>query len=104
MEEAILRAIKDRNISYINFRKTNKEDSFNEYKKLRNKVNILIESAKKSYFNEKIAEHKNDPGKLWKCLKQLGYSTKTKSNSSTISLSINNKVTSNKNEVANSLN
>ena len=45
-----------------------------EYKKARNEVNRLLVNTKKAYFNEKIAEYKHDSGKLWKSLKQLGYS------------------------------
>ena len=73
------------------FRAQKDEQSWAEYKKARNEVNRLVDNIKKAYFNEKIAEYRNDSGKLWKSLKQLGYSKrmKTKNANNTLDLGFN---------------
>jgi hypothetical protein len=43
-----------------------------------------VKSARSNYFSDKIEENKNDPKKLWKQLKDLGYKSKTEEASITI--------------------
>jgi uncharacterized protein YydD (DUF2326 family) len=44
---------------------------------IRNKVQREVKSARSNYFSDKIEENKNDPKKLWKQLKDLGFKSKT---------------------------
>ena len=75
-----------------------------EYKKQRNEVHRLIRKAKVGFFNDKIAENRNDPRKLWKTLKLLGYTKTVKTKSFNLNLDIEGTVISDKLTVANSLN
>ena len=75
-----------------------------EYKKQRNEVHRLIRKAKVGFFNDKIAENRNDPRKLWKTLKLLGYTKTVKTKSFNLNLDIEGTVISDQLTVANSLN
>ncbi len=71
----------------------NKDDkSWAEYKKVRNDVSRLAVNAK------------NDSSKLWKSLKQLGYSSRFKSKTRNITLDLGSNVTAQKVTVADSFN
>lgn len=61
---------------------------YQKFCKQRNRLQRQIKSAKENYFAEKFQENKNDPKKLWKHLKNLGYSSKKKQ-CSNIVLNIN---------------
>ena len=65
MNGDILEAIKKKNKQYFKYRKNRDDQSWAEYKRLRNEARRLMDSTKKAYFNEKIVEHRNDTGKLW---------------------------------------
>lgn len=104
INDDILNSIKERNASFRNFRKTKEEQHWIEFKKLRNKVSKLIDDAKKTFFNDKLMENKNNLSKMWKTLKLLGYSNRLNTKTSNISLKTDGKITSEKIEVANSLN
>ena len=43
---------------------------------------------------ERKAEHRNDSGNLWECLKQLGYGERMKTKITNITLDIGNNITS----------
>ena len=62
-----------------------------EFNELRNKVQREIKKAKSNFFKDKIEENKNNPKKLWKQFKSLGYSSKSKTNSKTV-LNIDNNI------------
>lgn len=64
----------------------------------------MIEKVKKDYFNDKIVENRNNPSKLWNCLKLLVYSNRLKNKTRNLSLDIGGKVTSDKTMVADSMN
>ncbi|XP_071959528.1 uncharacterized protein [Antedon mediterranea] len=55
-------------------------DIYKYYCASRNKAQRLIKKAKSNYFLNKIDENKDNPKKLWKTLKQLGYEKKCKTN------------------------
>ena len=61
-----------------------------KFNMLRNKVQREVKKVKSSYFHNKIEENENNPKKLWKQFKALGYSNKTKN--SKIVLDINNEI------------
>lgn len=71
---------------------------------MRNEVSRLVINSKKIYFNEKIVQYRNDSSKLWKSLKQLGYSNRLKTKASNITLDLGNNVTAEKVTVADSFN
>ena len=104
MNTDILRAIKERNNKYAKFRKNRNEELFLICKTLRNKVNGMIKSAKKTYFNEKVEENKNKPQKLWKALKELGCSNRLKTKITNLNIKINGSIITEKLNVANCLN
>ena len=104
INDDILEAIKLRNASFLDFKHKKDQNSFSEYKKQRNEVIRMVTKAKQNYFSEKIMEHKKEPKKLWKCLKETGYSTKTKPGDYTISLEVDGQITSEKMKVADHLN
>ena len=65
--------IKNRDTKYKRAIITGTEEDWNEFKKTRNNVVTLIRNQKKSYYNEKIDEVKNDSEEMWKTLKLLVY-------------------------------
>ena len=79
---------RDKVLYHSNRNKANTElrENFN---KLRNEVINKCRQAKNSYFSNKIEEHKDNSNQLWKHLKKLGYSHKSKGNSNIV-LDINN--------------
>ncbi len=58
INDDILEAIRLRNKKYGIFRRNKDDQSWAEYKKVRNEVNRLVVNAKKAYFNEKIVEYR----------------------------------------------
>ena len=80
---------RDKALHHKNRNKGNTElrDKFN---KLRNTVITKCRQAKNTYYSNKIEEHKDNPNQLWKHLKSLGYSNKSKGNSNMV-LDINGK-------------
>ena len=64
----------------------------------------MIRKAKVGFFNDKIAENRNDPRKLWKTLKLLGYSKIVKTKYFNLNLDIEGTVISDNLKVANSFN
>ena len=79
---------RDKALHYKNRNKANTElkEKFN---KLRNTVTTKCRQAKNTYYSNKIEENKDNPNQLWKHLKSLGYSNKSKGNSNIV-LDINN--------------
>ena len=46
-------------------------DHWNQYKMLRNKVNIMMRDAKREYYTNEINNSAGDMSKMWKTLKEL---------------------------------
>ena len=63
-------------------RKYNKDKSNKvlqqQFRKSRNKVQIEVEKAKSEYILNKAGANKEDPKKMWKLFKNIGYSEKSK--------------------------
>ena len=87
----ILEGIRERDKSLYNFKKQRTSENFKTFCLLRNKLQRLIKSAKRTYFNDKIKECKNSSPDLWKGFKNLGIS-KTSKGSSNIGLEIENEI------------
>ncbi len=79
-----LEKIKSRDKLFRKFKETNDSILFDRYKKLRNEIQRDIKKAKANYFQNKIEEDNGDPKKLWKHLKNLGYSSKSNSSTSVV--------------------
>ena len=73
------------------------------YNKLRNKVTRLIKKTKANYFHDKVEEHKDNPKRLWKQFKTIGYSNKNKEKTSIV-LEIENEKCFDSKKVANHMN
>jgi hypothetical protein len=79
LTSSILLLIKERDKLLSTFKKNRQDpDLYKMYCKVRNQVQRDVKKAKSGYFLNKIEENKNNPKKLWQCLKDLGYSTKVK--------------------------
>ena len=74
----ILEGIRERDKSLYNFKKQRTAENFKTFCLLRNKLQRLIKSAKRTYFNDKIKECKNSSTDLWKAFENLGISKTSK--------------------------
>ena len=88
MDGHILDLINQRDQALHNYRKSKIADDFKHFSKLRNKVQYSIRKAKRHFDNNKIEDHKNSSSDLWKTLKSLGTSSKIKSGSTSIGLTL----------------
>ena len=94
----ILEGIRERDKSLYNFKKQRTAENFKTFCLLRNKLQRLIKSAKRTYFNDKIEECKNYSTDL-----NLGNFKRSKG-SSNIGLEKENEISFNKKTVANTFN
>lgn len=80
--------------------------NFNNFKLLRNKVQNLVECAKKEYFSNTVEQNKNDSKSLWKTLKNLGLPSKKGSSMSSgnVCLNVDGEVCFEKNIIAETFN
>ena len=72
-------------------RNTTNKDLYQEFCKVRNQVQSDIKQAKPSYIESQINNNIENPKKLWRNLKSLGYSTKTPAKRDIV-LRISNKI------------
>lgn len=70
MNSKISESMRDRDWYHRKARKSNSEKHWNTYRKLRNKVNRLVKSAKSKYYCEMIEEARGDHGKMWKAVNE----------------------------------
>jgi len=70
--DEILKGIKERDKALHDYKKSNDQSRWVEYKRSRNKVQCRIDKAKEDYFKDKLSENKTNPKKLWQTLKKLG--------------------------------
>ena len=82
MNSEILNLINERDkaVTIANKNKGNKALR-NHFNFLRNKVQREVRKAKSNYFKDRLEENKNNPKKLWKQCKTLGYSNENKERS-----------------------
>ena len=74
---------------------------WNEYKMLRNKVNISMKDCKATYYKTAIEKYSGNAGKMWKCLSSL---LPSKKKSLPYHFSIDNQLCSDNFTIANSFN
>ena len=103
MTSDILEKIHKRNKLSRLLNKGNGNASFSELSSLRNAVQHDIKKAKANYFRNKLEDNINQPKKLWKTLKDLGYSTKPNSKSKIV-LNVNGSLLSDTLAVCNQIN
>ncbi|XP_071944876.1 uncharacterized protein [Antedon mediterranea] len=104
MTPEILSAIKERDSLLNKFKNNpNRPDLYDAFRKLRNRIQKDIKKAKSECFLNKVEVNKNNPNKLWKCLKDLGYKNKPQKGS-TVSLDVNGNLCHNESEVSNYFN
>ena len=88
----ILDCIKERNKCKLN-------GNISAYKDLRNKVKILIETAKKKTYESKIEEGKSDPRTIWKLFKEFGVKDKGNDGVQNFGLKCENDLITNESEL-----
>ena len=77
--EDILSRIKERDHLLATYRKGKNMDTYRQYCRIRNDLQRDIKRAKSDFFESQINENIGKPRKLWRSLKNLGYSDKSKS-------------------------
>jgi hypothetical protein len=101
----ILESILDRDSQFKTYKKTRTPESYQMYCKARNKVIKLIKTSKINYLNNLIEEAGSCPKKMWKALKELNITNKSKTQTSNIGLrNEGGEIIFEKNLVANKLN
>ena len=93
----ILDIIKERDKCKVN-------GKIDEYRILRNKVSMMIDSAKKETYQTKVEEGKDDPRSIWKLFKQFGACKKGSTKVNNFELNMNNETISNDLDIANVFN
>ena len=72
----VLNAIRKRDKHYKKFKQSGKQIHKGNFKCAKLLLKKLIINKKKLYFEEKIAENRNNPKELWRTLKSLGMPSK----------------------------
>ena len=88
MTGEVIHLIHERNVCLKRFKKTKCNEWYEKYTALRNQVQNKKAVTKSEYFVNKVEESKNQPRKLWQTLKNLGTSSKLKTNSKNVGLKI----------------
>ena len=88
LTDVIIQNIVDRDAMLKDYKRTNDPEMFTLYKKLRNKVQKLVDQAKEMYYRDVFEENKNCSKTLWKNLNKLGASKNVQTKSSNIGLDI----------------
>ena len=71
MNSKISESMRERDWSHRKARKSNSVRHWNTYRKLRNKINRLVKSAKTKYYCDMIEEAKGDHQKMWKAVNEV---------------------------------
>ena len=100
MTGEVLHLIHERNFCLRRFKKTKCTEWYEKYKTLRNQVQNKKVVAKSEYIVNKVEESENQPRKLWQTPKNIGTSSKLKTNSKNVGLKIGNEICFDKFKVA----
>ena len=104
MNSMILELIRERDrLLYKSNKNKGNKELRKEFNSIRNKVQHEIRKAKTNFFKDKIEKNKDNPKNLWKQLKSLGYSSKSKNNSKIV-LDIENESCFEPKKIANHMN
>ena len=104
LESEIIDLIRTRDRLLYDFRKGGLTEKFEEYKKVRNKVQLKIKHAKSNYYYTKTHELKHKPKKLWQTLKDIGTSKTTSTKEANLGLKIKDEITFDKEKVGQAFN
>lgn len=77
---------------------------FDEYKTLRNEISNLIQERKRSTYESKIEEGKDDPKSIWKIFKEFGASSKKDNDNDILEIKLGDTVISNDFDLAENFN
>lgn len=69
--EDLMNEIKNRDILFKIAKKSNKEEDWNHYKLIRNRVTTKIRKETRQHYEQKIDQSRGDPKTMWKNLKEL---------------------------------
>ena len=72
----VLNAIRNRDKHYKKIKQSGRETDKDNFKYSKLSLEKIINNKKKLYFEEKIAENKNNPKELWRTLKSLSMPSK----------------------------
>ena len=99
MTGEVLHLIHERNFCLKSFKKTKCTEWYTKNITLRNQVQNKKAVAKSEDFVNKVEESKNQPRKRWQTLKNIGTSSKLKTNSKNVGLKIDNEICFDKSKV-----
>ena len=105
MTNGIFKSISKKNKLYKKFLKNPTHKNETDYKKYKNKLNHVIKTAKKAYYEKQFVKYKNDTKKTWQTINEVLNRNKTRKNlpDTFLQKSSNNNVT-NPQEIANKFN
>ena len=101
--DELLALMKERDAAKVKAARTKKVDDWNEFKRLRNKVNFTKLVEKRNYYSETLNETKGNPKQMWRKLKEL-VPTKNKKSSDTQRIKIQDKEVTDSRKIAHVLN
>lgn len=100
MTSEIVDLIRQRNRSFIKFKKSKLPADYNSYTNLRNQVCSKVQQAKSEFYSDSITANVKQPKKLWKILNDMGSTTKSKSKSGNVGIIIENDMCYDKRRIA----
>ena len=101
--DELLVLMKERDAAKVKAARTKKVDDWNEFKRLRNKVNNTKFVEKRNYYSETLNETKGNPKQMWRKLKEL-VPTKNKMSSDIQKIKIQDKEVTDSRKIADLLN
>ena len=102
LSDELKNAIKIKNRLYRKSKKTKDPNHELIYKRFRNKLNGLLAKAERNHYSKLMEQHKNNLKKSWTFLKEV--INKKKSETVSSRFVINNRITTDKTEIANGFN
>ena len=103
LTKGIMKSIRQQNRLFHLCYKKHQKDKIEEYKKFRNKLTHIKETAKQNYYKNKIDQAGSDSGKTWKVINEL-MKKNVKSNNIPHELVVNDKHYSNQQDICDQLN
>ena len=80
MTNGIFKSISNKNKLYKKFLKKPTHKNEIDYKKYKNKLNHVIKTAKKAYYEKQFVKYKNDTKKTWQTINEVLNRNKTRKN------------------------
>ena len=67
----IKNSIKNKNILYLNYRKTPNSQKLKDYKKYKKRLNQIIRQEERQFYRQQIEKYKDDLKKSWSIIKDI---------------------------------